>query len=62
MPYIIVLVSPAGEIKLETQGFMGTSCQQASQQLEQSLGVKTEDQPTAEYFQAVSADQELQQF
>jgi len=51
----IELVSPSGEAKLETKGFDGNNCRRASAFLEEALGVKQTDQPTAEAFAA--ADQ-----
>jgi hypothetical protein len=49
---IEIIVSPKGETKLETKGFAGDSCRQASAFLELALGVKQLDQPSAEAFTA----------
>jgi hypothetical protein len=38
---IEIIVSPNGETKLETKGFAGASCQDASRFLEQALGQTT---------------------
>ena len=47
MPQIIeVTVSPQGETTVQTKGFTGSTCQEASKFLEQALGVldrRTED-------------------
>jgi hypothetical protein len=37
---IEVIVSPTGETKLQTKGFAGASCQQASKFLEAALGLR----------------------
>jgi hypothetical protein len=46
---IEVIVSPTGETKLQTKGFAGASCQQASKFLEAALGLRASEQLTAEY-------------
>ena len=48
---IEALVSPTGEIKLETQGWAGTTCQDASRFLEEGLGARQNEQLTAEFHQ-----------
>lgn len=52
MKIIEVIVSPTGEAKIETRGFTGPSCREASRFLEQSLGVRSSEQVTAEFHQA----------
>jgi hypothetical protein len=61
MKTIDVTISPQGETKIETRGFTGRSCQQASQFLEQALGAKVSEAPTAEFYQTQSQGQILQQ-
>jgi hypothetical protein len=46
---IEITVSPTGEIRIEAVGFVGTSCQQATQALEQALGTRKHFQPKPEY-------------
>ena len=46
---IEVTISPKGEIKIETKGFAGTECQQASDFLETALGERRAEWLTAEY-------------
>ena len=58
---IEVMVSPKGETMIETHGFAGSSCQQASQFLEQALGIKVSEMPTAEFYQAQPQRQTIQQ-
>jgi hypothetical protein len=40
---IEVIVSPQGETTVQTKGYAGANCQQASKFLEQSLGVVTSE-------------------
>ena len=58
---IEVLVSPTGEVSVQTIGFAGSDCLQASQFLEQSLGVATTDRKTTEFYQVVPTEQQLHQ-
>lgn len=58
---IQVIISPKGETKIETKGFAGSTCQQASQFLEQALGAKLTDKPTADFYQQSATQQTLQQ-
>lgn len=58
---IEVIVSPQGETRVETKGFVGSSCRHASQFLEQALGIKSSESLTAEFYQQESAQQHLQQ-
>jgi hypothetical protein len=48
---IEVMVSPAGEIRIEAVGFVGTSCQEATKALQQALGTTARFQPKPEYHQ-----------
>ena len=59
---IELIVSPTGEVRLETHGFTGSSCRDASQFLEQALGRPVAEQLTAEYHQQLTTQStELQQ-
>lgn len=60
MNTIEVVVSPTGETKLQTRGFVGDACREASAFLEAALGRKQSDQPTSEAF-ALENDASLQQ-
>ncbi len=48
---IEITVGPTGETKVETKGFTGSECRIASQFLEQTLGQRTAEQLTAEFYQ-----------
>ena len=54
---IEVLVTPKGETTIETKGYAGGECLQASKFLEESLGIVTKEQHTSEYFQSSIAAQ-----
>ena len=58
---IEVTVLPTGETTVQTRGYAGADCLQASKFLEQALGVATADRRTAEYHQAAPAQQQLRQ-
>ena len=58
---IEIVVSPKGETKIETRGFAGSGCQEASRFLEQALGPKSAEQLTAEFYQPAVQTQLLQQ-
>ncbi|WDI41025.1 DUF2997 domain-containing protein [Bremerella sp. P1] len=57
MKVIEIIVSPEGESKLETRGFQGAECQEASRFLELALGKKTSDTATSEFHQTVLQNQ-----
>jgi hypothetical protein len=58
---IEVTVSPEGQITIETKGFAGASCQQASRLLEEALGVRQSEQLTAEFYQSQGIEQSAQE-
>jgi hypothetical protein len=59
--FIEVTVSPQGETTVQTKGFTGSSCQEASKFLEQALGVPTDDRKTAEFYATAPAQQQIKQ-
>lgn len=58
---IEITVSPTGETKVETRGFTGGECREASRFIEQALGARSDEQLTAEFHQGTEANQELKQ-
>ena len=50
MRQIIVIVDTDGGTTVETKGFTGTSCKNASKALETALGVQQSDKPTPEGY------------
>jgi hypothetical protein len=58
---IEVTVSPRGETTVQTRGYVGGDCLQASKFLESALGVAHQDVKTAEFYQQASEQQHVQQ-
>jgi len=58
---IEVTVSPQGDVTVQTRGYAGADCLQASRFLEQALGVATADHKTSEYYSTTEATQQIQQ-
>jgi hypothetical protein len=58
---IEVIVSPQGESTVQTKGFAGADCVQASRFLEQALGVRVSDRKTEEFFTVESIQHRLHQ-
>lgn len=58
---IEVIVNPAGEATVQTKGFGGSSCRDASRFIERALGVVQSDTPTAEMYQSASIGQPVRQ-
>jgi hypothetical protein len=58
---IEITVSPTGAAKVETRGFTGGACREASRFVEQALGSRTAETLTAEYHQGQQATEELKQ-
>ena len=61
MRIIEVIVSPQGETTVQTKGFVGAECLQASKLLEQALGITASDVKTAEFHQQSVAEQQAHQ-
>jgi Protein of unknown function (DUF2997) len=58
---IRVIVGPRGETRVETRGFSGGECREASRFLEQALGQPMGEQLTSEFYQAQATEQRIQQ-
>ncbi len=58
---IEITVNPKGEATVQTRGFAGSECREASKFVEQALGQKTAETLTAEFHQGQQAAQELRQ-
>lgn len=58
---IRVIVGPKGETKVETRGFSGGACRDASRFLEQALGQPVAEQLTAEFYQDQPVEQRIEQ-
>ena len=58
---IEVVISPQGETTIQTKGFAGSDCLQASKFLEDALGVNVAEHKTGEFYQPQEAGQHLHQ-
>lgn len=56
MKIIEIIVSPDGQTRVETKGYLGRECRQASRFLEAALGKRIGEQLTGKFHQ-VSAEQ-----
>ena len=59
MRIIVITVDSKGQSKVETRGFAGTECREASKFIEQALGQRTDEKLTAEFYQGQTTDQRL---
>ena len=58
---IEIIVTPTGETTVQTRGFTGSSCRDASRFIEESLGQKTGERLTSEFYQMAPLEQHQQQ-
>ncbi len=58
---IEVIVSPTGETQVETKGFSGAECRDASEFLERALGKSVNEQLTGEFYQTTAFQQHQHQ-
>jgi hypothetical protein len=61
MKTIEITVGPKGETRVETRGFSGPACREASRFVEQALGKTTAETLTVEFHQRQEARQDLKQ-
>jgi hypothetical protein len=57
MKVIEVIIDTQGGVSMETKGFAGIACREATQELERALGIVTRDQHTPEMFHAAQQSQ-----
>ena len=58
---IEITVSPRGETTVQTKGFAGQSCREASKFIESALGRQTAERLTAEFHQPQTLEERQQQ-
>jgi hypothetical protein len=58
---IEITVSPEGATSIKTLGFTGSSCRDASRDLERALGVSGRESLLPEYFQQAKTVEQIQQ-
>ena len=61
MTIIELIVAPNGETKVETKGFAGANCREASEFIERALGRRTTEKPTREFHETQTQQQPLQE-
>lgn len=58
---IEIVISPEGRTTVQTSGFTGSGCREASKFLEEALGQRMSENLTAAFYQTQQANQQLQQ-
>jgi hypothetical protein len=58
---IEITVSPEGSVSIKTAGFTGSSCRDATRDLERALGVSGREHLLPEYFNQTSTGEQLRQ-
>lgn len=61
MKFIQIVIDANGQTHIETRGFIGPSCREASKRLEEALGIVESDRPTSELYQQATAEQATEQ-
>jgi len=59
MKTIEVVITTDGQTQLETKGFAGSSCQEASRFLEAALGGRIQEQFTADFYQTQTQQENI---
>lgn len=54
---IIIKIAVDGATEVQTEGFAGSRCQQASEFIETALGTRTSERLTPEFYQSQSNQQ-----
>ena len=58
---IEIIITPEGKALVQTLGFTGPACRDASRFIEEALGQRAGEQLTAEFHQAQAFEQQQQQ-
>jgi hypothetical protein len=58
---ITITVSPEGSVSIKTAGFTGSSCRDATRDLERALGVAGRETLLPEFFGQTSTGEQLRQ-
>ena len=61
MKTIEIIVAPNGQTSVQTKGFTGSECRQASEFIETALGRQSHEQLTGEFYTQESEPQRLQE-
>ena len=60
MKRVEIIVDPKGNSKVETKGFSGSECVEASKFIEQALGKETTSRTTAEFYQSTTTENRIE--
>ena len=58
---IEIIIAPNGQSKVETKGFTGSECREASRFVELAIGQQTTEILKSEFHQTATAPQQVQQ-
>lgn len=58
---IEILIAPDGSSRVETKGYSGSTCQEASRFLEQALGQPAQETLTPEFYQTILETEPVRQ-
>ena len=58
---IEIIVTPNGQTRVETKGFTGSECRQASQFIERALGQQVDELLKAEFHHTASSQQHVKE-
>ena len=58
---IEIIIAPNGQSKVETKGFTGSECREASRFVELAIGQQTNEILKSEFHQTATAQQQIQQ-
>jgi hypothetical protein len=58
---IEITVSPEGAVSIKTAGFTGSSCRDATRELERALGVSGKEGLLPEFYNQASTGEQVQQ-
>ena len=61
MKTIEIIVAPDGESRVETKGFTGSECREASRFVEQALGQQMDELLKPEFHQTATTQQQTRQ-
>ena len=61
MKTIEITIQPSGETKVETKGFAGSKCKEASRFLEEALGERNHEELTAEFYAETREQENLRE-
>ena len=58
---IVIVVAPDGQTAVQTRGFTGSGCREASRFIEQALGASVNETLTSEFHQTKTVEQRQSQ-